>query len=169
MHRCKMIQDKKVGHSFFCTACVPGFTAYCTVWPVSGGISSVNYILSNATFSEKKMGYQPIVLFQTQFSWANPGLEDMQQDLFLLSFSAVQCTLFRRSLFDFCRSQKPPVPQHISYWKILWWCPTSDIILNLLWKVPLRMSHVHHWYRAYSCCGLNQSCTCLHQCLYPSL
>lgn len=108
MHRCTMIQDKKLGHSFFCTACVPGFTAHCTVWPVSRGISSVNYILSNATFSEKKMGYQPIVLFQpqTQFSWANPGLEDMQQDLFLPSFSEAQCTSFRRSLFDFCRSQK---------------------------------------------------------------
>lgn len=40
-------------------------------WPVSRGISSVNYVLSNdVTFSETDLGYQPIVLFwpQTRFT-----------------------------------------------------------------------------------------------------
>lgn len=65
--------------------------------------------------------------------------------------------------------RNPPVPQHISYWKILWWCPTSDVILNLLWNMPLKMTHVHHWCSMCSCCGLKQSSTCLHRRIYPSL
>lgn len=89
LHRCKKIQGKKARaqsllHGMF------QVSPNAVQWPASRGISSVNYILSsNATFSETNMGYQPIVLSwpQTRFSYANPGLEGMQQDGF---FAVVQ-------------------------------------------------------------------------------